>query len=230
MPLPAEVVEPWEAATGGYLVEGYGLTECSPVLMANPVADQPQARHGRAAAAGDRDAGRRPRRPDRGPRAGRRGRAHRARPAGVLRLLGKPEETEAVVRRRRLVPHGRHRHDRRRRLRAHRRPHQGAHHHGRLQRRADRGRERDPRSTRTSRTPLSSGLPERALAARRSSPPSCSQAGATTSTRRPSATSRASSLTAVQGAAAHLVRSTTCRKSLIGKVLRRQVRNGLLEG
>ena len=30
---------PFEAASGGYLVEGYGLSECSPVLMANPVAD-----------------------------------------------------------------------------------------------------------------------------------------------------------------------------------------------
>lgn len=38
MPLSADVVEPWEAQTGGYLVEGYGLSECSPVLMANPVA------------------------------------------------------------------------------------------------------------------------------------------------------------------------------------------------
>lgn len=38
MPLSAEVVEPWEALTGGYLVEGYGLSETSPVLMANPVA------------------------------------------------------------------------------------------------------------------------------------------------------------------------------------------------
>jgi len=38
MPLSAAVVEPWEAATGGYLVEGYGLSETSPVLMANPVA------------------------------------------------------------------------------------------------------------------------------------------------------------------------------------------------
>lgn len=39
MALPHEVVVPFEAATGGYLVEGYGLSECSPVLMANPVAD-----------------------------------------------------------------------------------------------------------------------------------------------------------------------------------------------
>lgn len=39
MTLPHELVVPWEKATGGYLVEGYGLSECSPVLMANPVAD-----------------------------------------------------------------------------------------------------------------------------------------------------------------------------------------------
>ena len=37
MPLSAAVVEPWEAQSGGYLVEGYGLSETSPVLMANPV-------------------------------------------------------------------------------------------------------------------------------------------------------------------------------------------------
>ena len=38
MALPHELVVPFEAASGGYLVEGYGLSECSPVLMANPVA------------------------------------------------------------------------------------------------------------------------------------------------------------------------------------------------
>ncbi len=36
MPLSASVVEPWEERTGGYLVEGYGLSETSPVLIANP--------------------------------------------------------------------------------------------------------------------------------------------------------------------------------------------------
>ncbi|MEV7630938.1 long-chain-fatty-acid--CoA ligase [Microbacterium sp. NPDC089318] len=39
MALSHELVVPFEKATGGYLVEGYGLSECSPVLMANPVAD-----------------------------------------------------------------------------------------------------------------------------------------------------------------------------------------------
>ena len=38
MTLPHDLVVPFEEATGGYLVEGYGLSECSPVLMANPVA------------------------------------------------------------------------------------------------------------------------------------------------------------------------------------------------
>lgn len=39
MPLSAAVVEPWEERSGGWLIEGYGLSETSPVLMANPVSD-----------------------------------------------------------------------------------------------------------------------------------------------------------------------------------------------
>jgi long-chain acyl-CoA synthetase len=37
MNLPVPTVERWEAATGGYLVEGYGLTETSPVSLGNPI-------------------------------------------------------------------------------------------------------------------------------------------------------------------------------------------------
>lgn len=43
MALPHDLVIPFEEATGGYLIEGYGLSECSPVLMANPVSDRRRA-------------------------------------------------------------------------------------------------------------------------------------------------------------------------------------------
>ncbi|ARC56373.1 Long-chain-fatty-acid--CoA ligase [Frondihabitans sp. 762G35] len=43
MPLSASVVEPWEERSGGWLIEGYGLSETSPVLIANPVADSRRA-------------------------------------------------------------------------------------------------------------------------------------------------------------------------------------------
>jgi long-chain acyl-CoA synthetase len=38
MALPPAVVEMWEAVTGGLLVEGYGMTETSPISLGNPAA------------------------------------------------------------------------------------------------------------------------------------------------------------------------------------------------
>lgn len=37
--LPVHTVENWERATSGLLVEGYGLTECSPILVGNPMSE-----------------------------------------------------------------------------------------------------------------------------------------------------------------------------------------------
>ncbi len=37
MSLRGELIEKWEAATGGLLIEGYGLSECSPIVCGNPV-------------------------------------------------------------------------------------------------------------------------------------------------------------------------------------------------
>lgn len=37
MPLRPELVREWETTTGGLLIEGYGLSECSPIVAGNPV-------------------------------------------------------------------------------------------------------------------------------------------------------------------------------------------------
>ena len=43
MSLPVPLVEQWERATGGILIEGYGLTECSPLVACNPLNDSRRA-------------------------------------------------------------------------------------------------------------------------------------------------------------------------------------------
>ncbi|MDO5729897.1 MAG: AMP-binding protein [Actinomycetaceae bacterium] len=44
MPLPQDVAEDWEDMTGGYIIEGYGMTETSPTMCGSPMT--PDRRHG----------------------------------------------------------------------------------------------------------------------------------------------------------------------------------------
>jgi long-chain acyl-CoA synthetase len=37
MPLPADLIQRWEELTGGLLIEGYGMTETSPITIGNPM-------------------------------------------------------------------------------------------------------------------------------------------------------------------------------------------------
>ncbi|XVU28226.1 long-chain-fatty-acid--CoA ligase [Actinoplanes sp. CA-054009] len=43
MPLPEKTVRTWEALTGGLLIEGYGMTETSPITVGNPMSERRRA-------------------------------------------------------------------------------------------------------------------------------------------------------------------------------------------
>lgn len=44
MPLPQDVAEDWEEITGGFIIEGYGMTETAPTMCGSPMT--PDRRHG----------------------------------------------------------------------------------------------------------------------------------------------------------------------------------------
>jgi long-chain acyl-CoA synthetase len=96
MALPHELVVPFEAETGGYLVEGYGLSECSPVLMANPVADNRRAGTVGLPLPGTECRVVDPEQPTVDVPAGERGELLVRGPQIFQGYFGKPEETEAV--------------------------------------------------------------------------------------------------------------------------------------
>lgn len=96
MALPHELVVPFERATGGYLVEGYGLSECSPVLMANPVADNRVPGTVGLPLPGTECRVVDPDQPDRDVPAGERGELLVRGPQVFSGYYGRPEETEQV--------------------------------------------------------------------------------------------------------------------------------------
>lgn len=97
MALPHELVVPFEAASGGYLVEGYGLSECSPVLMANPVADNRVAGTIGLPLPGTECRVVDPDDPTQDVAAGERGELVVRGPQVFQGYYGKPEETESVM-------------------------------------------------------------------------------------------------------------------------------------
>jgi long-chain acyl-CoA synthetase len=97
MALPHELVVPFEQASGGYLVEGYGLSECSPVLMANPVAENRVPGTVGLPIPGTECRVVDPDNPTQDVPAGERGELIVRGPQVFQGYYGKPEETEAVM-------------------------------------------------------------------------------------------------------------------------------------
>ena len=120
------------AEAGQPPVERYGMTE-TVMLTSNALDDRvPGSRGAGAARSGGAARG----------RGSRRGQG----PQRVSRVLGATRGDGRGLHRRRLLPHGRHRHGRRRRPPAPRRSRERAHHHRRLQRLPARGRGRPARA------------------------------------------------------------------------------------
>ena len=96
MALSEEVVVPFEAATGGYLVEGYGLSECSPVLMVNPPTERRRTGTAGLPLPGTEIRVVDPDEPERDVPAGERGELVVRGPQVFSGYYGRPEETAAV--------------------------------------------------------------------------------------------------------------------------------------
>ncbi len=126
MAVQKSVAEAWMKATGKPIIEGYGLSETSPVLTCNRGDIARMDRHHRPAAALDRNLDPRRRRPRSAARRGRRD--LRARAAGDARLLAAAGRDREGDDRGRLLPHRRHRHHGRAGPRPHRRPQEGHDH------------------------------------------------------------------------------------------------------
>ena len=149
MAVQSAVAARWKAITGKTIIEGYGLSETSPVVCVNPYRLEQWSRHDRLPAALDRRVDPRLRR-DAGP--GRHPRRNlRARTAGDEGVLEAPRRDRFGHDGGRILPHRRRRRDGVGRAGADRRPDEGHDPRLRLQRVSERGRGRPDDASRRAR-------------------------------------------------------------------------------